>query len=188
MWRSTLKFALPLMMIIMMAAGPSCILDPEDKKEPPAPPEPYPARETYEQCVDFLLRCYADHDGTAGQRYEELLHPDYRFYFQPDDVEPGGDPFMTRAEDIVSTQDYLFNNPSICTLTLNGSGWDTYPEIEGQPCVDCWFTTRVYEIRLQFEPEGTIYQGQDSAVIIVAPDPNEEGKYTIRAIYDINEL
>jgi len=188
MWRSTLRFALPLMMILVMAAAPSCILDPEEKVEPPPPPEPYPARETREDCVTFLLRTYEDHDGTAGIKYEELLHPDYRFYLQPADVPPGESPFLTRSEDIDGTQNFLFDNPAELSLTLDGSGWDSYPEIEGEPCIDCWSSTRKYNIRYQRELEGTILIGDDSVVIIVAPDPSAEGKYVIRAIYDIDEI
>ena len=63
-----------------------------------------------------------------------------------------------------------------------------YPELEGEPCENCYQTERQYFIRAQFGDEETIYQspvGKAFLSVIVSPDENDETKWVLRAMYDL---
>jgi hypothetical protein len=128
-------------------------------------------------------------DGDSDSKYNALLHSQYFFRLHESDVRPGESAVMTRAEDITST-DWIFQNETLLELTITPEvgSWDAYPEIDGEPCDNCWETTRSYFIRAQFGEETVIYQSSPErafVTIIAAPDESDPSKWVIRAMYDI---
>ena len=121
-------------------------------------------------------------------KYNALLHSQYFFKLHESDVEPGESQIQTRAWDIASTE-WIFNTETMLELTIPEIGaWDAYESIEGEPCENCWETTRQYFVRAQFGDETTIYQSppeRANVVIIVAPDENDPSKWVMRAMFDL---
>jgi hypothetical protein len=127
-------------------------------------------------------------DGESVSKYNALLHSQYFFRLHDDDVDVGDSPILTRAEDIASTE-WIFDVHTMCELTITETGaWYEYPELDGEPCENCWETTRQYFVRVQFEDEGTIFQSPPErafVTIIVAPDEAESTKWVLRAMFDL---
>jgi hypothetical protein len=66
--------------------------------------------------------------------------------------------------------------------------WYEYPEIEGEPCDNCWASQPSYFIRAQFNDEETIYLSpidRAEVSIIIAPDEEDPTKWVLRAMYDL---
>ena len=90
-------------------------------------------------------------------RYEALLHTEYFFELAPEDVVPGEDAAMTRAEDIASTA-WIFENQDMLELAIIPSGdWYDHPAVGEAACEGCRATTREYFIRAQFGKEDRVY-------------------------------
>ena len=149
----------------------------------------WPAMTSRDDVVETLLLTYANpKEGESASKYNALLHSQYFFGLDPRDVGAGDMPILTRAQDVASTE-WIFENESLLELTIPESGtWNEYNELEGEPCVNCWESTRGYHIRVQFGNEDTTYQspaGSAFVSIIVAPDENDSSKWVLRAMYDI---
>ncbi len=150
---------------------------------------PWPAMSDRDDVIETVVLCYENpKEGTSEAKYNALLHSQYFFKFHEDDVPPGDSPIMTRAEDIMSTE-WLFEIQTMLELTITEAGsWYEYPEIDGEPCDNCWETTREYFIRVQFGDDTTIYQSPPArayVVVIVAPDENDSSKWVLRAMFDL---
>jgi len=190
---SVFKTALPLLLITALLASPACIFDPkEDPVIPVDDPIVWPGMTNRDDVIKTVVLAYENRtDGEALSRYNALIHTQYFFGLAPGDVDPGDSPIMTRAEDIESTE-YLFdvNKTAVLVLTITPEegSWYEYPELDGEPCENCYGTERQYFIRAQFEDETTIHQsppGRAFAVVIVAPDENDSTKWVLRAMYDL---
>ncbi len=184
------KAALPLLLVSALIMSPACIFDP--KEDPAIPPDveiQWPDMTEKDDVVKTVLLAY-EHpkEGASVSRYNAALHSLFFFHLQPEDVDPGDPPFLTRAID-VSTTERMFEAESLLELIIAEAGtWNPYNEIEGKPCENCWESTRGYAIRAQFGDEETVYQstaGKASVIIIVAPDEADPTKWVLRAMYDI---
>jgi hypothetical protein len=190
MCRSVFKAALPLLLIAAVVLTPSCIFKPETKDvvDPPDPVE-WPDMTDRDDVIETVVLAYKNPKlGESNSRYNGLLHTQYFFKLHDTDVEPGESQIMTRATDIASTE-WLFDVHSMLELTITETGtWYEYSEIEGEPCEDCYETTRQYFVRAQLGDETTIYQSPPErafVTIIVAPDENDSSKWVLRAMFDL---
>jgi hypothetical protein len=183
------KAALPLLLVSVLIVTPACIFDPkEDVKLPPPVEVEWPDMTQRDDVVETILLAYEyPKEGESVSRYNALLHSEYFFGLDPGDVGVGGSPILTRAEETYTTE-RIFELESLLDLTIAETGtWNSYPEIDGEPCIDCWESTREYRIRAQFGDEDTTYQspaGRASVIIIVARDENDDTKWVLRAMYD----
>jgi hypothetical protein len=191
MRRSLFKTALPLLLVTALLASPSCIFDPkEDPLIPPVVPIEWPDMTDRDDVIKTIVLCYENpKEGTAEAKYNALLHSLYYFKLHPDDITgPLYSPIITRADDILSTE-WIFRVQTLLELTLTETGsWYEYPEIEGEPCENCWETTRQYFVRAQFGDETTIWQSPPErafVIIIAVPDENDATKWVLRAMFDL---
>jgi hypothetical protein len=184
------KAALPLLLVSALLLSPACIFDPQEKLDPPpVPVVEWPDMTQRDDVVETILIAYEyPKEGESVSRYNALLHSKYFFGLDPADVGVGEPPIFTRAEEIRTTE-RIFELESLLELTVAETGtWNPYNEIEGEPCENCWESTREYRIRAQFGDEDITYQspaGRASVIIIVAPDEADATKWVIRAMYDI---
>ncbi len=103
-----------------------------------------------EGCIGAIRDCYEDFtDPDAISKYAGVLHPDYRWHFQPQDVEPGKRPYLDREEDIAVTGK-IFASATILLLDISPGVWYALCDFEGLPCEGCFTTTRNYLIIAQF--------------------------------------
>ena len=193
MRRSVFKSALPLLLITALIVSSSCIFDPKEDPIIPVPdPIPWPDMTERDDVIKMVVLTYENpEDGESLSNYNALLHSQYFFGLAPGDVSPGDPPILTRAQDILSTE-FLFDPEETTVLELTISpeegSWTEYPELEGEPCENCYETQRQYFIRVQFGDETTYFQsppGRAYAVVIVAPDENDATKWVLRAMYDL---
>jgi len=190
MCKSTFKAALPLLLITALLASPSCIFDPKEDPVPPPPnPVVWPDMTERDHVIKTVILCYENpKNGEAGSRYNALLQSVYFFGLAAGDVEPGEPNIMDRSTDIRSTEGiFEYETMLELTITPEEGSWYEYPELDGEPCENCYATERQYFIRAQFGDEGTIYQspvGKAFLSVIVSPDENDETKWVLRAIYD----
>jgi hypothetical protein len=149
----------------------------------------WPEMTNREDVIETVLLAYANpRIAESTSRYEDILHSEYFFMLAPRDVYPGNPPFLSRSEDIASTE-WIFDHQILLELSIAETGsWDAYPEIGGEECTGCMATTRDYFIRAQFGGGETIYQSSPTrchVTIIVSPDESDPSKWALRAMYDI---
>jgi len=177
-----------LLLALALAFSVSCN-DPASPAKEDDDPIDWPGMTNRDDVVKTVLLAYANpKEGESVSRYNGVLHSLFFFGLDPSDVGVGESPILTRAEDIAATE-WIFEGTSLLELLIPETGtWDPYNEIEGEPCVDCWETTREYRIRAQFGDEDITYQspaGRASVIIIVAPDETDSSKWVLRAMYDV---
>ncbi len=159
--------------------------------EPPyeEPPVDWPDMTARDDVVETFVLCFENPKiGESISKYNALLHSKYFFGLHADDVPPGGIPIMMRTEDIRATEG-IFEFESLLELTITPEvgSWDAYPELEEEPCENCYVTKRQYFIRARFGDEATIYQspvGKTFMSVIVSPDEADSTKWVLRAMYD----
>jgi hypothetical protein len=148
----------------------------------------WPGMTSKDDVVRTLLLTYENpKEGESVSRFTALLHSNYFFALDLSDVGVGEPAILTRAVDIAATE-WIFENTSLLELIIAETGtWNPYNEIEGEPCENCWESTREYRIRVQFGDEDRTYQspaGRAAVIIIVAPDEADSSKWVLRAMYD----
>lgn len=191
MWTRTRNPILPLLLTAALLLAPSCIFSPKPSDDPPPPVRiDWPDMTGKDDVVKTVVLCHENPKvNESAVRYEGLLHSKYIFVLDDQDVEPGGETFLTRAYDIESTK-WLFENETLLELAVTpetGGTWEEITELDGEPCENCWEGIRDYVIRAQIGDDETIYQaspGAASVTIIVAPNESDPTKWVIRAIYD----
>ena len=174
--------------IALLAPVASCLDEPvrPDKEKIETT---WPDMTERDELIEALMWCY-DNPGRSDvmEKYEGLLHPDFFFMLAPADLIPEEPAYFTRAEDIEVTR-ALFEIQNELALEIVSSGeWYELQEIEGQPCADCWETTRFYYVMAQLGLDDTIYRSswEDTDVmIVVAPDVSDPARWSIRAVYDL---
>jgi hypothetical protein len=181
---------LPLLLISALIAAPSCIFSPETTDPPEKPKVVWPDLTNRDDVAKTIVLCYENPQNNESEtRYEGVLHSEYFFAYDPDDVEPGGDQIMTLSDDILSTK-WLFANHVDLYLEINpadGGTWEQITELDGKPCENCWQGRRDYQVRFQQTDESISYQstpGSAAVTIIVAPNESDPSKWVLRAIYD----
>lgn len=179
-----------LFLSLVLAAAAGCSDD--DPVEVKTTRLPWPDMIAKDDVITTLLLCYENPwTSESMTRYEAMLHSQYFFALDDQDVNPPDPGFLSRAEDIAATR-AIFENQTLLELSLSpetGGTWETLPDLEGEPCENCWAGLRGYVIRAQFGGDETIYQsspGAMSVTIVVAPDEIDPSKWAVRAMYDMS--
>ena len=150
----------------------------------------WPDMTSMDDVLETLILTYANpKDPGSIPRYRALLHSQYFFGLAPRDVPVGGSPIISATED-VSITEKMFAQARILELSLDPmvNSWCEYPELDGEPCENCWSCQPSYFIRAQFGEEERLYiSPPDNAevMVIVAPDENDSSKWVLRAMYDL---
>ena len=178
--------ALLIALIFLFAA--SCKEDPASPQKE-TPDIDWPSMTERDDVIRTVLLAYDNpRSAESMARYGDVLHSMYFFRLRATDVEPGGSPIITRAEDIQSTE-WIFESHTMLLLEIPEAGaWDPAPEIEGEPCDNCWVTTRQYYVQAQFGDDTVIYQSAPDrafVTVIAAPDEGDSSKWVIRAMFDL---
>ena len=180
--------------LISALSIPSCILSPEEDTQPPDPTENYKPLTDKENVIYNLVQSYKLRE---IEPYKNLLHNDYIWRNQNEDItnpELLLPEFLSRDQDINSTTNMFaaangtHPDPSVTIttleLTIQSAVWSQIPEFEGNPCDDCWETTRVYTITVRSSLGN--YDGDDLVIFTVIPKIDGDTKiYQLRRADDI---
>lgn len=182
--------------IVMLTYSCGCILSPQ---EDPAPPDKDPVvfmdlTEKEHVIINLVLSYqekrydkYSELILTTTDRYNGQPYSDsYYWYNQPGAV--GTEEYILGDQDIQRTY-YMFKacvvpekdtHPHIdkLTLTITEGSWSPVIELYGEPCEDCWFTERQYQIELDLGEDQII--GYDNVQFYIVPV--DEGDLTIYKI------
>ena len=162
-----------------------CILSPQ---EDPAPPDKDPVEfmdlTEKEHVITNLVLSYQEKDDTQYSKL--ILQTDdtyngstyangYYWFNQPGAV--GTEESILGGQDISRTHNMFQackipvkdTHPKIdrLTLTLTEGSWAPVTEIYGEPCEDCWFTEREYDIFLEMGE--TDIHGYDNVQFYIVP-------------------
>lgn len=192
---ASLKRATLLLPLLSILAASGCILSPGGGDEPPPPVVTYKPLTDKENLIYNLQQTYAD---CNISEYQKLLHQDYIWYNQAEDVQNGKDPFYTRAQDVTYQQNMFaaklgtYPDPTkaidVLKLTIDAASWQELTDIGGVPCTDCWMTTRPYHLELHIPSQDLTYLGNDLiAFYVVAVTANNRKEYRIYRMDDIND-
>lgn len=192
MTRNHARYGVTVALVVLLAASFGCILDPKEDPAPgPGPISQYKDRTEPDHCVTNLVKAYQDRNLT---RIEELFNENYKFLLQPEEVGPGEDPFIDRADDIRITNN-MFKavdgqySPTIDKLTLSISAtgiWEDISNVDGEACDGCKTSRRTYTLEVIIGP--TTYISDNLVDFIVVPvDEGGEIKYQIRILQDIKK-
>jgi hypothetical protein len=189
--RGTGVFALAILLALS-----GCIFGPDDKDATPKEPTPdFRALTDKENVIHNLVESYRWAD---IEHYAELLHADYIWYNQDKDVQGGLPPFYTRAEDIGMTSNMFMAKGGThpdptkkierMKLEIADGEWQQLPEIGGEPCSDCWETTRPYMLEIVMD-EGNMTLIATALVkfAVVPVAVGEETLYKIYGAHDLND-
>ena len=189
MKKSTVKMALACMLIMSICAMLGCIFGPEEKERSFGPPElKYEDLTEPEHVVFNLVLSYKKLD---IEHYAELLHEDYIWYMQE-----GSDPeFLSRDQDINATRGIFdskkFGHPDAnkrierLQLEIWEGSWNAIDSLEGEPCSDCWYTRRVYDITIEMASGTTIHGHAYVDLYIVGIEEDGKKKYKIIRADDV---
>jgi hypothetical protein len=203
MWKNILRRTALLTGIVILSYSYGCILSPQ---EDPAPNDrdPVEFKDLTEKEHVIINLVYSYQEKDFGEYSKILLGTDdtyngstypngYYWYNQPGAV--GEEDFILLGQDLTRTQ-YMFlaaegtpakdTHPPIfrLTLELTEGSWSQLPELWGEPCEDCWYTERQYDIFLDMDQ--TDLYGTDNVQFYIVP-VDEDGKkiYKIAVAKDI---
>ena len=176
MLKTTLKCASILTIIAMFIGLAGCILNPKDDQVPPAKPKYVYLDLTHkDDPIKNLVTAYQEHNIVPILK---LLHSLYIWRNQEQDVAEGLQESYSLTEEISSTTNLFLaadkrSDPSKYVekleLTIEDGSWQPVYEFLGNPCDDCWQTTREYFITLLVDGgENTVY-GNDLVQFTVVP-------------------
>jgi hypothetical protein len=182
-------FALAAMVLVVLGCS-------DNSTEPKVTKPRYPEATTKDIVIENLLKSYKDHNIT---QFEKLLHADfYIWYNQARDVVSYGLPeFYTRDEDIAHTRnlflaaDHSSNVDSTkwvdrLALDISSGPWIQVDTLMGNPCEDCWQTTREYYIVVELKGGIMTLIGNGLVTLFVAPVTENATKlYYLRRADDI---
>jgi hypothetical protein len=177
MLKTTLKCASILTIIAMFIGLAGCILNPKDDKVPPSKPTYVYLDLTHkDDPIKNLVTAYKEHNVAP---IEKLLHSLYIWRNQDLDVQNHNLPeSYSRSEEITSTTNMFLaadkrSEPDKyidkLELIIEDGSWLDVSEFQGQPCDDCWETTREYLITVVMEGGNTTLQGNDLVVFTIVP-------------------
>lgn len=193
--RSKTRYLIMSLLIISLFA-PGCILSP--KGDPPTPPPPdteYGDLTSKDHVITNLGKSYNE---ANIDEYIKIIHNDYLWYNQAEDVLGGAEEFVLRDEDVLATSNMFAakngNHPDPnmlidkLTLTLYPGSWTQITEIEGTPCEDCWTTTREYFMTVVMSGVDMTYNANDLVKLWVVPVMEGDKKlYKLRRMDDIKK-
>jgi len=176
MLKTTLKSASILTIIAMFIGLAGCILNPKDDQVPPSKPKYVYLDLTHkDDPIKNLVTAYQEHNIVPILK---LLHSLYIWRNQEQDVAEGLQESYSLTEEISSTTNLFLaadkrSDPSKYVekleLTIEDGSWQPVYEFLGNPCDDCWQTTREYFITLLVDGgENTVY-GNDLVQFTVVP-------------------
>lgn len=178
MLKTTLKCASILTIIAMFIGLAGCILNPKDDQVPPAKPKyVYLDLTRKDDPIKNLVTAYQEHNIAP---IEKLLHEQYLWYNQPYDVSHSGlDEYINKGTEVTYTENVFLAADKRSAdptkyidrleLTIEDGSWQQVSEFLGNPCDDCWQTTREYFIRVVIDGgENTLY-GNDLVQFTVVP-------------------
>ncbi len=179
-----MKHAFALFVVLTAIGFVGCILSPTEEPPKPHPSTNYKDLTNKEDVVTNLVQSYKDHN---IDRFTELLHPDYLWYNQDADVANGAKEFNTRDEDIAMTHNLFLaadhHNPNPdkqvdrLDLSITSAPWTQITELEGNPCEDCWQSTREYYITVELTGGTTTLIGNDLVNLTVVPITKDGTKH-----------
>jgi hypothetical protein len=185
------KAALLLAAFLIFAAG--CVFSPEDNKTPPKTTDQFKALSDKENIIFNLVLSYNRADIT---HYEQILHPDYTWYFQSVDIARGLPVSWTREQDLNATRNMFLGakgqNPNTemnldkLQLEMTTGSWAPVDSLGGVSCNDCWMTTRQYSLSCMIRGSFDGFTGNDMVQLIVVPVGSGSQKaYKIWRMQDI---
>jgi len=183
MVKTTLKLAMILTVGVLLLGLVGCILNPKDDEAPPTKPKyEYLDLTHKEDAIQNLVTAYKEHNVL---QVEKLLHSLYIWRNQDYDIANNNLPeYYSRSEEITSTTNIFLaadkrSEPTKyidkLELTIEEGSWQQVTEFQGQPCTDCWETTREYFITVVMEGGNTTLYGNDLVVFTIVP-VEESGK------------
>ncbi len=195
------KTALLVAVIIILSYSFGCILSPEEEIRPnPNPPPDYKDLTIPENLIHNLVVSYQNLNDV---KYGELLlktddgsyEEEYFFKFQIDDVVTGGEEYLDRKTDLTRTGNLFLaakgtpakpEHPIIDKYGLNidPGTWQGVDSLWGEPCEDCWYTSRGYYIFIEYG--GDRIYGDDQVEFYVVPI--QEGDVTTYRIAIANDV
>lgn len=184
------------LLILAFLLLPGCIFGPDEEKEQKKDDaSTCEAAIEQEIVIKNLVYAYNSRDIAC---LSENLHPDYTFLLQPKDSLPGGKDFYTRDEDIAITEKMflaargLHPDPMMALrklqLKIYPGLWSEVAEVSGEPCEDCWQTTREYYLALAFVNDDRTYIANELVRFTVKPHMQGEAKiYRLLRCEDIEK-
>lgn len=177
MLKTTLKCLSILTIIAMLVGLAGCILNPKDDQVPPSKPKYVYLDLTHkDDPIKNLVTAYQEHNSAP---IEKLLHSLYIWRNQDWDVANNHLPeSYSRTEEIAATTNIFLaadkrSEPTKyidkLELTIEDGSWQQVSEFQGQPCDDCWETTREYFITVVMEGGNTTLYGNDLVVFTIVP-------------------
>jgi hypothetical protein len=204
MWKSISRRTATWISIVILSYSVGCILSPQEDPAPPSS-DPIEFKDLTEK-EDVITNMLLSYQAKDYEPYMQLLlRPEdtyngstyangYYWYNQPGavgtelsillgaDLERTFNMFRAAEGDPVDKE----NHPVIyrLTLTLTEGSWSPITELWGEPCEDCWYTERQYDIFL--EAGQTDYHGFDNVQFYIVP-VDEDGKkiYKIAVAKDV---
>jgi len=189
------KRVFSLLIAIAVIGSAGCILSPDEDVPPDDPVVVYKDLKNKEDVPYNLVQCYKEHN---LNRYMELLHEQYTWHNQELDVLNNGlKEFNTRDEEITThekffraakhqyTEDPLKNIDRL-DLVIEDAGWTQIYTFEEAPCEDCWETTRIYTITVEFQGGQSILVGNDLLrLTVVGVEKDGTTYYKLRRADDL---
>jgi len=177
MLKTTLKCVSILTIITVFIGLAGCILNPKDDKVPPSKPKYVYLDLTHkDDPIKNLVTAYQEHNIAP---IEKLLHSLYIWRNQDWDVANNHLPeSYSRTEEIATTTNIFLaadkrSEPTKyidkLELTIEDGSWQQVSEFLGNPCDDCWQTTREYFITVVMEGGNTTLYGNDQVQFTVVP-------------------
>ena len=101
-----LLILLPVAALLLFGAG--CIFSPDDKPGPPQPPPPAVFPDTADKLMSNFQLAYS---GMDYEKYQEVLHANFRFLFKPEDAVGLPDDVLTRDEELTISYNMFSGEP-----------------------------------------------------------------------------
>jgi hypothetical protein len=198
MSRTKMKYVFYSLMAIALIGFAGCILSPTEEPPKDKPVVVYKDLKDKEDVPYNLVQCYNAHN---IDRYMELLHEQYEWHNQDWDVQnnPGMKEFNTRDEEITTHRNFFkaaalqytedpTKNIDKLELVIADAPWVQITEFEGDPCADCWTTTRIYTITVEFVGGASTLVGNDLVQLTVMGVPKDGTTYyRLRRADDIKQ-
>jgi hypothetical protein len=184
MMNRTTKSWLMILVISLAIGSFGCILSPTDEKAPPEKPKYVYLDLTHkEDAIKNLVTAYAEHN---IRPIEKLLHEQYIWKNQDYDVAHNHLPEQIERQDDINFTHNIFLAADKASpdptkyidkleLTIEDGSWIQVPEFWGEPCEDCWQTTREYFITVVMDGGNTTLYGNDLVLFTIVP-VMEDGK------------
>jgi hypothetical protein len=194
------KTALLVAVTIILSYSFGCILSPEEEIRPdPKPPAEFKDLTTPENLIHNLVLSYQDlniieytklllktDDGSYGKGYY--------WYFQEADV-IAGEEYLDGETDITRTGNLFLaakatpakpEHPIIDRygLEIAAGTWQAVDSLWGEPCEDCWYTSRGYYVYIEYG--GDRIYGDDQIKFYVVPvQEGDVTTYRIATAFDV---